>query len=149
MLSSAYTTVNSVLQHIADEQTAGALLRDVVGASLEGLKVDLAAKVKEILEPHLSGHPITYNHYLTDNVQKTQAARHRRELEGRLRSFFNIKELNLTEGADYHHFDMRALLDTLVSHTEPEMEKFSCSMATDIMEAYYKVSQLSSSLQCS
>jgi hypothetical protein len=147
ILSSAYTTVNFVLQHIADEQTAGALLRDVVGVSLEGLKVDLATKVKEILEPHLSGHPITYNHYLTDNVQKTQASRHRRELEGRLRSFFNTDELNQTEGAVYHHFDMRALLDTLVSHTEPDMDKFSCSMATDMMEAYYKVSKLSSSVQ--
>jgi hypothetical protein len=94
ILGSVYNTVNSVLQHIADEQTAAALIRDVVGLSLEGLKIKLANKVNEILEPHLSGHPITYNHYLTENLQKAQAARHRRELEGGLKSFFNEDELN-------------------------------------------------------
>jgi len=137
--ASSYTTVNLVLQHIADEQTAGALLREVVGPSLERLKVDLATKVKEILEPHLSGHPITYNHYLTDNVQKAQAARHRRQLEGKLKSFFGNSEQ--TQDATYYHFDMKALLNTIASHTEPDMDKFSCSMATDMMEAYYKVSR--------
>jgi hypothetical protein len=147
ILDSAYTVVNSVLQHIADEQTAKMLLQDVVGVSLECLKVNLATKVKELLEPHLSGHPITYNHYLTTNVQKAQAARHRRELEGRLRSFFKTNELDQTESTDYDPFDMRALLNTLVSHTEPDMDKFACSMATDMMEAYYKVCPLSSSVQ--
>jgi hypothetical protein len=78
IISSSYTTVNLVLQHIADKQTARALLRDIVGPSLECLKVNLATEVKEILEPHLLGHPITYNYYLTNNVQKAQAARHQR-----------------------------------------------------------------------
>jgi hypothetical protein len=147
ILDSAYTAVDSVLQHIADEQTARALLRDVVGLSLEGLKVNLATKVKEILEPHLSGHPITYNHYLTTNVQKAQADRHRRELEGRLRSFFKTNELNQTEIVPYQQFNIRVLLNTLVSHMEPDMDKFACSMATDMMKAYYKVCPLSSSVQ--
>jgi hypothetical protein len=94
--------------------------------------------MKEILEPHLSGHPITYNHYLTENVQKTQAARYQYELEKRLKGFF--KKNKLSHSATNHVFDMRSLLDTLVSHTEPDMDKFSCSIATDIMQAYYKVS---------
>ncbi|KAF1839329.1 hypothetical protein BDW02DRAFT_486694 [Decorospora gaudefroyi] len=139
ILGSVYNTVNSVLQHIADEKTAAALLRDVVGLSLEGLKIKLATKVNEILEPHLSVHPITYNHYLTENLQKVQAARHRRELEGGLKSFFNEYELNQTEGDETYYFNTRVLLDTLVSHTEPDIDKFSCSMATNMMEAYYKV----------
>jgi hypothetical protein len=143
ILGSVYHTVNSVLQQIADEQTAAALLREVVSLSMERLNLNLATKVEEILDPHLSGHPITYNHYLTENVQKAQAARYRRELEGRLKSFFKTDNLNEYEGNEEHHFNMRSLLDTLVSHTEPDMDKFSCSMATDMMEAYYKVSQFS------
>ena len=123
IFGSAYTTVNSVLQDTADEQTAGALLREVVGPSMESLKESLAMKVEEILEPHLSGHPITYNHYLTENVQKAQAARHRGELEKRLKSFFKKDELS--QGATNDLFDMRSLLDTLVSYTEPDMDKFS------------------------
>ena len=58
--------LNSVLQHTVDEQTAEALLREVLGQSIEKLKEGLAIKIEEILDPHLSGHPITYNHYLTE-----------------------------------------------------------------------------------
>ncbi len=39
---------------------------------MENIKAELSNKTDEILESHISGHPITYNHYLTDNVQKAQ-----------------------------------------------------------------------------
>lgn len=141
ILSFAYTTVNAVLQHVVDDQTAGSLIREIIGPSMENLKVGLATKVAEILKPHLVGHPITYNHYLTENVQKAQAARRRREMEERLKTFFKVDEL--TQGAINYRLDVRSLLDTLVSHTEPDMDNFSCSMAVDVMEAYYKVSGFS------
>ncbi|KAI2622504.1 P-loop containing nucleoside triphosphate hydrolase protein [Hypoxylon sp. NC1633] len=136
ILSSAYKAVNFVLQHVADEQTADALLREVVGPSMERLKENLTKKVEEILDPHVSGHPITYNHYLTENVQKVQAARRRRELEECLKPFF--KPGAFLEG-DGTYVGPKSLLDTLASKTEPNMDEFSCSMATDMMEAYYKV----------
>jgi hypothetical protein len=145
VLGSAYVTVDSLLRYTMDEQTAGALLREVVVPSMEHLRKDLATKVEEILEPHLLGHPITYNHYLTENVQKAQAARHREELEKRLKCFFKKDELN--QDATNHWFDMKALLETLTSYMEPDMDKFLCSMATDMMQAYYKVSSPSSSVQ--
>ena len=141
ILSFAYTTVNAVLQHVVDDQTAGSLIREIIGPSMENLKVGLATKVAEFLKPHLLGHPITYNHYLTENVQKAQATRRRREMEKRLKTFFN--ENALTQGTINHRLDVRSLLDTLVSHTEPDMDNFSCSMAVDVMEAYYKVSRFS------
>lgn len=141
ILSFAYTTVNAVLQHVVDDQTAGSLIREIIGPSMENLKVGLATKVAEILKPHLFGHPITYNHYLTENVQKSQATRRQREMEKRLRTFFS--ENALTQGTINYRFDVKSLLDTLVSHTEPDMDNFSCSMAVDVMEAYYKVSGFS------
>jgi hypothetical protein len=137
VLGSAYATVNSFLQHTVDEQTAGALFREVFSPAMENLKESLAIKVEEILEPHLSGHPITYNHYLTENVQKAQATRHRRELEKRLKGFFKKNELS--QVPNNHWFDMKSLLESLASHTEPDMDKYSSSMATDMMQAYYKV----------
>ncbi len=36
---------------------------------MENIKKELASKADEILEPHILGHSLTYNHYLTDNVQ--------------------------------------------------------------------------------
>ena len=141
ILNSAYTTVHSALQHSADEETAESLLRHLVNPSIEMLKEILAIKVEEILHPHLSGHPITYNHYLTESVQKAQAARHRRNLKRRLKPFFD--ESDPVHSPDHYSGDMKSLLDAVVSCTEPDMDMYSCSMATDMMEAYYKVNDFS------
>ncbi|KAI0534900.1 P-loop containing nucleoside triphosphate hydrolase protein [Xylaria digitata] len=99
------------------------------------LKGDLRAKLEEILHPHLSGHPITYNHYLTENVQKAQNARNRRAMEKRMVDFLGC---NLSDDIS-RCFNPKSLLDSLVSATESDMDKYSCSMAIDMMEAYYKV----------
>ncbi|KAK8001160.1 P-loop containing nucleoside triphosphate hydrolase protein [Apiospora marii] len=137
LLASSHSTLNAALRYVVDENTAESLLQEVVGPSMDEVKTGLSTKVQEILEPHILGHPITYNHYLTENVQKAQAARQRRELEGRLKSIFEYS--SLPNGDNSVAVNPRALLDTLVSHTEPDMDKLSCSMAIDMMEAYYKV----------
>ena len=46
--------------------------------AMDVLKTGLGAKVASTLEPHQRGHPITYNHYFTDNVQKAKA-QHRKD----------------------------------------------------------------------
>ncbi|KAI0000594.1 P-loop containing nucleoside triphosphate hydrolase protein [Xylariaceae sp. FL0662B] len=129
--------MNSLLEQVADVDTAAALFNRVVGPSLETLEKSLFTKIEEILEPHLSGHPITYNHYLTENVQKAQSQRHRQGLEKRLKDFFHLSQIRPGEGQ--YRLDARNLLDTMVSQTEPDMDRYSCSMATDMMQAYYKV----------
>ncbi|KAK8062886.1 hypothetical protein PG997_014983, partial [Apiospora hydei] len=142
ILASSLTTVSAVLRYVVDEDTAESLLREVVGPSLEKLRESLSTKVQEILEPHVSGHPITYNHYLTENVQKAQKARHRRELEIQLKDFFNIDEDAKDESGDFRinrTFNLKPLVGTVLFGSEPDMDTLSCSMAIDMMEAYYKV----------
>jgi hypothetical protein len=63
-LLSTTRTVQSVLRHVADGETTTSLLRTVVNPALDKIKKDLQAKADEILEPHISGHPITYNRML-------------------------------------------------------------------------------------
>jgi len=50
-------------------------------------------KVTEILEPHISGHPITYSHYLTETVQKKESDGNRKNLSDPLRSYFDVSDL--------------------------------------------------------
>ncbi|KAK8859764.1 dynamin family protein [Apiospora arundinis] len=121
ILASSLTTVSAAIRHIVDENTAESIQQEV----------------KEILDPHMLGHPITYNHYLTENVQKAQAARQRRELEDQLKSFFNIADI--VDSDISRDFNPSSLLGSLLSDSGPEMDTVSCSMATDMMEAYYKV----------
>ncbi|TGJ87368.1 hypothetical protein E0Z10_g1408 [Xylaria hypoxylon] len=135
-LQSAHITISAILDHVADEETAAGVTYAIINPHMEEVKEALKAKLGEIIRPHLSGHPITYNHYLTSNVQKAQDARKRGEMEKRLMDFFGSK---LSNQSINHHFNMKSLLDSLVSNTEPDMDKYSCSMAIDMMEAYYKV----------
>jgi hypothetical protein len=139
---SAARTIESALHHVADTETTEALLRLVVNPTMDGIKKGLRNKADEILDPHLSGHPITYNHYLTDNVQKAQADRRRRQMEQRMKSFFNSDRI--PSGMANHKFDMHSLLDDLATNIEPDMDTYSCSMAVDTMEAYYKVGLITS-----
>jgi GTP-binding protein EngB required for normal cell division len=134
---SAARMIECALHHVADGETTESLLRAVVNPSMESIKRGLRNKADEILEPHLSGHPITYNHYLTDNVQKAQAERRRHQMENRLKSFFNSDRI--PTGVANHKFDMHSLLNDLATNTEPDMDTYSCTMAVDTMEAYYKV----------
>jgi GTP-binding protein EngB required for normal cell division len=126
------------LAHVCDETTLVGLSRRFIQVRLEKLTTELRAKVKELLQPHGSGHPITYNHYLTDNVQKSQSQRRAREIKKLLKGVF---------GADYSggatqilQINVDSLIKTLVANTEADMNIYASSTATDFMEAYYKVS---------
>lgn len=132
-----FKMVTAILHHAADRETAESLLRMVVKPAMDAIKKELRNKADEILEPHLSGHPITYNHYLTDNVQKAQADRRRRQMEGRLKQMCSLSQI--PSGVGVYNIDLSLLLDDLASKTEPDMDTYSCSMAVNTMEAYYKV----------
>ncbi|KAI0478308.1 P-loop containing nucleoside triphosphate hydrolase protein [Xylaria cf. heliscus] len=136
LFQSAQVTISAILDHVADEETAAGIAGLVVLPSMETVQKALKAKIDEILQPHVFGHPITYNHYLTENVQKAQYARKRRDMEKKLLTFFeaNIWNINGPINAS-----IKPLLDSLMSNMEPDMDKYSCSMAVDMMEAYYKV----------
>jgi hypothetical protein len=138
---SAARTIESALHHVADTETTEALLRLVVNPTMDGIKKGFETRQTR-LWIHLSGHPITYNHYPTDNVQKAQADRRRRQMEQRMKSFFNSDRI--PSGVANHKFDMHSLLDDLATNIEPDMDTYSCSMAVDTMEAYYKVGLITS-----
>ncbi|KAI0125683.1 P-loop containing nucleoside triphosphate hydrolase protein [Xylariales sp. AK1849] len=126
-------SVNSVLGHVVDENTQAELWKGLINDELEGLKRELHAKSVEILALHTSGHPITYNHYLTEIVQKIRTRRTRNALKKCLQDNYTISLAEL--GFD----GLEELLDTIMTETELNMETYACSAAVDMMEAYYKV----------
>jgi GTP-binding protein EngB required for normal cell division len=139
VLRAAHFAARSALEHIADQSSYGGIWKQFISIRLEGLAVELRKKVEELLQPHDNGHPITYNHYLTENVQKAQGRRRARELRGSLEKVF---------GGDYTgagqiniNLNVDVLIDTLVTKTEADMNNYASSTAADFMEAYYKVSR--------
>jgi GTP-binding protein EngB required for normal cell division len=127
----------TALQHVSDQITSEKLSRQFMITRLESISVELENKVKELLQPHDTGHPITYNHYLTENVQKAQSNRLARDIK---KSFEELL------GADYSasgvikiNINVNTIISALVAKTEADMNSYASSTATDFMEAYYKV----------
>jgi GTPase SAR1 family protein len=136
ILQAVYKAIQAILDFIAVEETADGIFR-IISAGIDTLKNDLDRKVDELLDPHYNGHPITYNHYLTDNVQKAQADRRRRSFERILKKFVGVGSIK--EGRTYELNPFK-LLTLLEEHTEVDMERYASDLAVDYMEAFYKVS---------
>jgi GTP-binding protein EngB required for normal cell division len=136
-LRAVHFLTRKALAHVCDEATLAGISRQFVDTRLEQLTAELRVKAAELLDPHESGHPITYNHYLTDSVQKAQSERRAREIKKSLEGV--LGEDYTGGGTHYLHVNVDALIDTLVSKTEADMNNYASSTATDFMEAYYKV----------
>jgi GTP-binding protein EngB required for normal cell division len=125
------------LSHVCDPSTREGILIYVIYPKLDRLEKELQQKVTELLKPHDTGHPITYNHYLTDNVQKAQAERRMREIKKTLEHFFGDDYTDL--GTVKLSVNVENLTKLLVTKTEADMSNYASSTATDFMQAYYKV----------
>ncbi|KAI9046786.1 hypothetical protein LZ554_009521 [Drepanopeziza brunnea f. sp. 'monogermtubi'] len=134
----AATTFNKILAEICDENTRSILMGWLVQPSLHKLRKDLIAKLDELLAPHLSIHPITYNDYLTKQVQRVQGERHDRAFD-RLSEENCFCTSETAEVGDDVGVDLRKLLTALKDGTRPDAEEYSVSLAADVAAAYYKV----------
>ncbi|KAK4552409.1 hypothetical protein LTR86_010423 [Recurvomyces mirabilis] len=133
IFEAARSTMVAIIDYVAVEETADGLIHSI-GLRMEALKQDLDRRLDGLLQPHFEIHPITYNHYLTENVQKAQSARRRRKLETVLRTTFaNLKD------PIYNGLSPLHLLNLLDDSNEADMETHASNLAVDYMQAYYKV----------
>jgi hypothetical protein len=137
VVSAVNHVVCAALSHVSDRSTLEGLLRNLIYPRFECLKKDLQNKITELLKPHDTGHPITYNHYLTENVQKAQGRRRTCEIKKTLRGF--LGEDYTTLGVVKLNVDVDSLTRLLINKTEADMNNYASSTAIDFMEAYYKV----------
>ncbi|KAK8106604.1 interferon-induced GTP-binding protein Mx [Apiospora kogelbergensis] len=124
------------IAHLADSATSTAIMHDIVQPAMVGILTALNIKTGELLRSHQTIHPITYNHYFTDTIQKIQEKREDDRVTRALLQFFHVEEL----GSYHEGVNLRSLKAALVSGTaEPDMHRFAASEALDHMTAYYKV----------
>ncbi|KAF1994756.1 hypothetical protein P154DRAFT_501389 [Amniculicola lignicola CBS 123094] len=135
-----------LISHIADSSTFGTIFQTLVKPAIEQIVKDLVVKTAELLAPHQRGHPITYNHYFTETVQKVRKERSRAEFTRVIQNFFGIESLDQPASLRYGTVNYRSLLDVLMACNEPDMDRYACSEALDCMQAYYKVHRSHSSL---
>ena len=133
--------LDHAVDFVADATTSKVLFQKIFEPALNQLLKTLNEKTTELLKPHQKSHPITYNHYFTQNLQKLRNERNRNEYSGIIKQFFNISSLDTPHYCNRSH-DLSQLLIALLQRTEPDMNRFACSEALDCMEAYYKVNPL-------
>ena len=137
--------VKLVVAHTADASTAKALQHQVFGPAMKTILKEMHEKTTELLDPHRNGHPITYNHYFTETLQKVRRERGRKEREKNICQFFGVSSLK--ESCHVGRIiDLNKLSDALTESGERDMKRFAASEAMDCLDAYYKVSHPSSAL---
>jgi GTPase SAR1 family protein len=123
--------------YVADEATSKALLKEVVIPALERLRQVLDKGSEDLLKPHRRGHPITYNHYFTETLQKTRTSRQQEAFRESLKSHFDVDTLSAEP--QIHSINLQELFNSLLRTTIPDMTRFASEEALDCMLAYYKV----------
>jgi hypothetical protein len=137
--------LNLTATYIADAATSKALFQRIFEPALDQLLETLNAKSTELLTPHQKSHPITYNHYFTEALQKVRNERSKDEYTRIIKDFFGAPSLESVHLSNQHK-DLRPLVAALLQRTEPDMNRFACSEALDCMEAYYEVAYFPSLL---
>ncbi|KAI9039398.1 P-loop containing nucleoside triphosphate hydrolase protein [Aspergillus affinis] len=136
--SSARDFLVLAVRYIADNATSTALVDGIIFPIFDSIWQQMEQKTTELLVLHKIGHPITYNHYFTENLQKIRAERREGELGKIIGQFFGVNDLHepyFTERS----IDLNQLLQSLLRQSEPDMVNFASAEALDCMLAYYKV----------
>lgn len=139
VVSAVKSFLKHLVRHVADASTSSALYHTLIAPALEEMVKNLKKKTSELLAEHQHGHPITYNHYFTETIQKVRQDRNREEFTRIIQDFFGIDSLEGNQSQRYHQSSYRPLLDSLMAQNEPDMNRHACSEALDCMQAYYKV----------
>lgn len=135
ILEATYETVAAIVERVTIPETTDGILK-TVHRRLDSMRTDLESETAELLQPYTTIHPITYNHYLIENVQKAQATRRRKGLERALKSLLDVHDL---EASRSYYLNASSLLDLLDEQGEADMENYASNLAIDYMQAYYKV----------
>lgn len=138
----ARSFLDLLISHLADEPTSEALLGQVIDPAMDQTLRIMNQKLDEILRPYQAGHPITYNHYFTETIQKVREKRHEEEIARKLKRFLGHKEDATVDNVSVKSMRIPSLLSALGSRTEGDMDRYACSEILDCMEAYYKVNAL-------
>ncbi|KAK3338931.1 P-loop containing nucleoside triphosphate hydrolase protein [Neurospora tetraspora] len=139
-----------IIAQIADASTLKSLKKEIFGPSMDEILTDMMDKASELLIPHQSGHPITYNQSFTEALHTAREEQSKKRLEKAVRSFFG----NECTETDIQHnktgycnrcnrditggTNIKELVDAL-ARTEPNPQRFAAQEALSCLNAYYTV----------
>lgn len=127
--------INFALNHIIEKAAADQILNQIIRPVMVQWSAELKKKIAEIMAPHQSGTPITYNHYFTETIQKARQTQQVSQLAQVLTNIpKNGKSLPTLDATT-----TSSILLNFQAKSEADMRTFASIEALDCMQAYYKV----------
>lgn len=128
--------VERALEEVVKEERVRTELRPIIRQSLQANLESAMDELRNILGDEKL-QPLTYNHYYTDNVQKSRQDELKEVVKKALESTLedNAGNLHVSNVAS----DQSMLLHLLQSHVNVDMDKKACEEASTDLIAYYKV----------
>ncbi|KAI9764204.1 MAG: hypothetical protein M1840_008594 [Geoglossum simile] len=130
--------LENTINHLTDRHTYNALFQQWMDRILDE-KLQHAHETVDRLMQDCGKHPITYNHYFIENVQKTIQKHREVELTKNLRKFFGQGYGEDGDQIEKTMFSLKSLVASLSAKTEADTDTYACIELLDRMQAYYKV----------
>lgn len=129
--------VNKVLERIISEQETEEQVRKYLADKLERCTRDATEELAKLLADE-KRHPSTYNHYFTDNIQRSRQGSMRTAIQTAMRN-----AISQDWGGSLHisntSSDRQRFFDSLDRRIVVNMDTQACDEAKVGLEAYYKV----------
>ena len=132
------TYVNGALKYLIVDERVLAELTEMVDQELRRNKELATAELQKLWQDERTQQPITYNHYYTDNVQKSRQSSARGELRSAVQQAVD-KDWNGKFHFVNNSVDETRFLDSLQRRIIVNMEEQACNEALIGLKAYYKV----------
>ena len=128
--------VTTALTYLSIEDYVLASLEEGISNELEKCKVDAEQELKRLCKDE-KHQPMTYNHYYTDNVQKSRLDALKRTIE---HAVAKAGDVNGGFTNAFNAMSPETLIATLSRQVNVDMDETACTEALEGLNAYYKVS---------
>ncbi|KAK3686472.1 hypothetical protein LTR37_019791 [Vermiconidia calcicola] len=127
--------VTTALTYLSIEDYVLASLEEGISNELEKCKVDAEQELKRLCKDE-KHQPMTYNHYYTDNVQKSRLDALKRTIE---HAVAKAGDVNGGFTNAFNAMSPETLIATLSRQVNVDMDETACTEALEGLNAYYKV----------
>lgn len=133
-------SLSYLVAHVTDTATVDVVIAEAIRPGLDKIQASLREKLAELLKSHYSGHPITYNHYFTETLQKIRESRRLAQIKAALKKSSSISddEMAFKTSLEFSA-NVPNLIASLMDAEGGDMKQFAAGEALDCLEAYYKV----------
>ena len=132
--------VRAVLEHIIVDDNVRSKIRARIRQSLEANLEKARNELQNILLDE-AAHPITYNHYYTDNIQNARADAAKKHLQASMNHAI-ANEWNGKLHVSNTEVDLKKLCSSLKNRVVVDMTEQACEESLEALNAYYKVLSL-------